>query len=66
MARVPENEVYSILTEIPAKVKDYGITMKAYRVSAYAGYNHNVYQRLRRSDGTWDDDVSGLLSQITK
>ncbi|MHA1290308.1 MAG: hypothetical protein ACTSPB_23240, partial [Candidatus Thorarchaeota archaeon] len=66
MARVPEKDVYSILTELPTKVKEYEITMKAYRVSAYAGYVHNLYQRLRMPDGTWDDDVSGLISQITK
>lgn len=66
MARVPEKDVYSILAELPAKVKDYEISMKGYRVSAYAGYVHNFYQRLRTPNGTWDDDVSGLLSQITK
>ncbi len=38
--------------------------IKIYRVNAYAAYTHNLYQRLLRPDGTWDDDISGFLSQI--
>ena len=64
MARVPEDRAYEILVDLPAKVTDYGFTMKGYRVSAYAGYLHNLYQRLLKPDGTWDDDISDLLSQI--
>jgi len=64
MTRVPEDRVYDILTEIPkhAKENDLNITIK--RADAYAGYTHNLYSRLLKSDGTWDDDVSGFLSQI--
>ena len=64
MARVPEEQAYEILVDLPRSVTEYGITMKGYRVSAYAGYLRNLYQRLRNPDGTWDDDVSGFLSQI--
>ncbi len=65
MARIPESDVYHLLAEFPPSVDEFGISMKAYRVSAYVGYLHNLYQRLRRLDGTWDDDISGLLDQIT-
>ena len=65
MSRVTEIDAYHILTDLPAEVKDYDISMKAYRVFAYAGYVHNLYQRLRTPEGTWNDDTSGLLSQIT-
>jgi hypothetical protein len=65
LARIPEKDIYSILTELPSIANENDVSMKAYRVYAYAGFVHNLYQRLRRPDGTWDDDVSGLLSQIT-
>jgi len=64
MARVSEEHAYEILVNLPRTVMEYGIEMKGYRVSAYAGYLHNLYQRLRNPDGTWDDDISGFLSQI--
>ncbi len=64
LGRVPEESAYEILTEFPAKVTDYNIKMKGYRVTAYVDYLHNLHQRLLTSEGTWDDDISGLLSQI--
>jgi len=64
LGRVPEESAYEILTEFPAKVSEYNIEMKGYRVTAYVDYLHNLHQRLLTSEGTWDDDISGLLSQI--
>ena len=64
MVRVSEAHAYEILANLPRTVAEYGIELKGYRVSAYAGYLHNLYQRLLNPDGTWDDDVSGFLSQI--
>lgn len=31
---------------------------------AFRSYTGDFYQRLLKPDGTWDDDVSGLLSQV--
>ena len=64
MTRVPEDKVYDILTEIPKQAKESDLTITIKRADAYAGYTHNLYSRLLKSDGTWDDDISGLLSQI--
>lgn len=64
LGRVPEESAYEILTEFPAKVTEYNIKMKGYRVTAYVDYLHNLHQRLLTSEGTWDDDISGLLRQI--
>jgi hypothetical protein len=67
MARVPEETAYSLLVNLPAKAIEYDLAMKGYRVTAYAGYIHNLYQRLLQpggSDDIWDSDVSGLLSQM--
>ena len=46
------------------KASEYGMDIKMFRVSAYAAYTHNLYERLLTSEGTWDDDISGLLNQI--
>lgn len=64
MARVPEERVYDILVNLPAKAFEHDIQMKGYRVDAFAGYVNNLYQRLLLPDGSWDDDISGLLSQM--
>jgi hypothetical protein len=64
MARVPEERTYDILVNLPSKASEYNIEMKGYRASAYAGYVNNLYQRLLLPDGSWDDDISGFLSQI--
>jgi hypothetical protein len=32
-------------------------------VNRYQGYRWGLLNRIMREDGTWDDDISGLLSQ---
>jgi hypothetical protein len=64
MARVPEERAYDVLAKLPSKAGEYNIQMKSYRVSAYVGYVNNLYQRLLLPGGSWDNDISGLLSQI--
>ncbi|MBY8997386.1 MAG: hypothetical protein KGD60_06625 [Candidatus Thorarchaeota archaeon] len=64
IARVPEDKAYDLLTRLPLKASESGITLRALPISAYIGYRNNLYQRLLKNDGTWDDDISGLLSQI--
>jgi len=62
--RVPEESAYEMLVDLHSKAQDCNLALKGYRMTAYVGYVHNLYQRLHKSDGTWDDDVSGFLSQI--
>lgn len=64
MSRMPEGSVYDISVQLPLKAIDYEMDIKIFRVSAYAAYTHNLYERLLLQDQTWDDDISGLLSQI--
>ncbi len=64
MARVPEKRAYDILVDLPRKASEHDVVIKGYRVSAYAGYVNNLYQRLLLPDGTWDDDITGFLNQI--
>ena len=64
MARVPEEKAYDIIVTLPAQAREMNLVMKGHTASAYAGYIHTLYQRLLRPDRTWNDDISGLLSQI--
>jgi hypothetical protein len=64
LARVPESSAYDLLVDLPGKSKKSNLAFKGFRMTAYVGYIHNLYQRLLKDDGTWDDDISGLLSQI--
>lgn len=63
VSRIPEDNVYQLLTNLPFKAKENSVTLETHPISSYAGYRSDLYQRLLRNDGTWDDDVSGLLSQ---
>ncbi len=66
ISRVPEDEVYEILVNLPNEAAKNGIDIRSYRIDAYVGYQHNLYSRLLKSDGTWDDDISGLLNQSSQ
>ena len=64
LGRIPEEISYEMVTQLPIIAKDYGMEIRLFRMAAYVGYVHNLYQRLLRSDKTWDDDISSFLSQI--
>ena len=64
VSRVPEDEYYNLITKLNDAANDTGISLKIAPISAYAGYRNNLYSRLLKDDGSWDDDVSGLLSQV--
>jgi hypothetical protein len=63
MARVPETEVHTIASELPSLADSNGVKLRIMRPRAIRTYSHNLYQRLLKPDGTWDDDVSAFLSQ---
>ena len=63
ISRVPIEDVYDLLVNLPANAAKYDTIVKSYRIDAYVGYLNNLYSRLLMSDGTWDEDISGLLSQ---
>jgi hypothetical protein len=63
ISRVPEDDAFKLITTLPSLAKEIGISLSARPISAYIGYRNNLYQRLLKDDGTWDDDVSGLVGQ---
>ncbi|MFW9975155.1 MAG: hypothetical protein ACFFDQ_07825 [Candidatus Thorarchaeota archaeon] len=64
VARIPEDIAFNFITDLPKIASENEITLRALPISAYAGYVNDLYQRLWLRDGVWDDDVTGLISQI--
>jgi hypothetical protein len=63
MTRVPETEAYTMASELPILADENGVKLRIMKPRAVRIYSHNLYQRLLKDDGTWDDDVSAFLSQ---
>nr|KXH74139.1 MAG: hypothetical protein AM325_06575 [Candidatus Thorarchaeota archaeon SMTZ1-45] len=64
MTRIPEDKAYDLLTVLPQVASENGVHLRALPISSYIAYRNNLYQRLLKDDGTWDADVSGLISQV--
>jgi len=63
LSRLPEESAYSIASQLPSRGIEQGLNIRCMRPTTFRRYTSNLYQRLLREDGTWDDDVSAFLSQ---
>ncbi|MHA1862933.1 MAG: hypothetical protein ACTSWA_04115 [Candidatus Thorarchaeota archaeon] len=63
LSRIPPSELGELATSLPQAGQENGTTIRCFRPHTLRSYNHSLYQRLLREDGTWDDDVSGFFSQ---
>ena len=63
LSRVPETTAYELASELPGLGLDQDLIIRCLRPTTFQSYNHNLFQRLLRDDGTWDDDVSAFLYQ---
>jgi hypothetical protein len=64
VSRIPKDDHHKFTTDFIDAAKKFDILVEAHPISAYAGYRNNLYSRLLKEDGTWDDDISGLLDQV--
>jgi hypothetical protein len=64
ISRVPDDALHELVSILPSRAQEYGIKARCMPITAYQGYLHNFYTRLLMEDGSWDDDVSAMLSQI--
>lgn len=64
ISRVPQDQQYDLVSQLNQYAHDNHMTLRFSQISAYAGYRNNLYSRLLNHDGTWDDDLSGLLNQV--
>jgi hypothetical protein len=63
LSRLPEESAQVIASQLASRAIAYGANIRCMRPTAFRGYTSNLYQRLLKPDGTWDDDVSAFLSQ---
>ncbi|TFG28987.1 hypothetical protein EU528_10360 [Candidatus Thorarchaeota archaeon] len=63
LTRLPEESVYDIASQLTSKGIEQDINIRCMRPTTFRRYTSNLYQRLLKDDGTWDDDVSAFLSQ---
>ena len=64
ISRVPDDVLHELAAILPSRAQEYGIQARCMPITAYQGYLHDFYTRLLMEDGSWDDDVSAMLSQI--
>ncbi|MFW9959356.1 MAG: hypothetical protein ACFFCT_14925 [Candidatus Odinarchaeota archaeon] len=64
VSRIPEDEQIELLSTLTRASEETDIKLQVFPISAYVGYRNNLYSRLLKDDGTWDEDVSGLLGQV--
>ncbi|TFF92649.1 hypothetical protein EU546_07335 [Candidatus Thorarchaeota archaeon] len=63
MSRVPRRVVPDLFGRLPQLARQAGMKMRVWPVEAYSAYTHDIFSRLLRENGKWDDDVSGFTSQ---
>jgi len=64
ISRVPDDVLHELVAILPSRAQEYGIKARCMPITAYQSYLHDFYTRLLMEDGSWDDDVSAMLSQI--
>ncbi|MFW9837451.1 MAG: hypothetical protein ACFFE7_08005 [Candidatus Thorarchaeota archaeon] len=63
LSRLTEESVHSIASQLTSRSIDHEVTIRCMRPTTFRGYTSNLYQRLWKPNGIWDDDVSAFLSQ---
>jgi len=63
LSKMPEASVYELARGLPKYGFEQDLIVRCMRPTTFKSYTHDLYQRLLREDGTWDDDVSAFLSQ---
>ncbi|TFH11654.1 MAG: hypothetical protein E4H14_00415 [Candidatus Thorarchaeota archaeon] len=63
LSRMPQSDLGELGCALPIVGQRRDVSIRCFRTRTLRSYNHSLFQRLLREDGTWDDDVSGFLSQ---
>ncbi len=63
LSRLPETLAYNLVSHLPKMGMEQDLIIRCLRPTTFQSYTHNLLQRLLKNNGTWDDDVSGFLSQ---
>ena len=63
LTKLPAEDVFRLQSLLPERGHEENLSVRCLRPRAHLSYTGSLYQRLLKADGTWDDDISGFLSQ---
>jgi len=63
LSRLPEDNVHKLVSELNQHGIQQDVVIRCMRPRAFRSFTYDLYHRLLKSDGTWDDDVGAFLSQ---
>lgn len=63
LSRLPEDQMHELTSTLPQTAYENDIAVRCMRPRSYRSYRSSLFQRILKPDGSWDDDVSALLSQ---
>ncbi|MFX0108473.1 MAG: hypothetical protein ACFE7R_09335 [Candidatus Hodarchaeota archaeon] len=64
LIRLPTQHVHQLMNRFPSEATNNDVNLSCHRALAFRSYTWDFYQRLLQDDGSWDDDISDILSQI--
>jgi hypothetical protein len=63
ISKVPTEDVSHIITDLPNEFSTQEIAVRSMKPRAVKSYTMTLFQRLLQADGSWNDDISGFISQ---
>ncbi len=64
LSRIPKETRNHLITLLKDETTSGEVKVRCMIPQAHRSYTLDFYQRILKADGTWDDDVSGLLTQV--
>ena len=64
ISNVPVSIRNVLLHEFPILGKNHGLNIRCMIPKSFRNYSSGLFQRLMKPDGTWFDNVSGIVTQI--
>ncbi len=63
ISSLPMKSRNTLLRELPERGREANLEIKCTLPTSYQNYTSDLFQRLLKSDGSWTDNLSGLLTQ---
>ncbi len=63
LSRLTEESAFEIASKLPGQGLQNSLNIRCMRPMAFRSFTYNLYYRLLKDNGSWDDDVTAFLSQ---
>ncbi|MFW9887733.1 MAG: hypothetical protein ACFFER_06090, partial [Candidatus Thorarchaeota archaeon] len=64
LSRLPTSTAHHLIATLPEEAAERGIALRCSRPTTFRSYRWGFYRRLFKEDGSWENDVTQMLSQI--